>query len=89
MLGKGNIFLIGPMGSGKTAVGRHLSRMLRFTFHDSDADVEARTGVDIAFIFEKEGESGFRLRCKGEDPVDRYVVHTESNCWKAVEPIRV
>jgi shikimate kinase len=64
MLGKGNVFLIGPMGSGKTAVGRHLARMLRFTFHDSDADIEARTGVDIAFIFEKEGESGFRIREK-------------------------
>jgi shikimate kinase len=64
MLGKGNIFLIGPMGSGKTAVGRQLARMLRFTFHDSDADIEAKTGVDIAFIFEKEGESGFRIREK-------------------------
>jgi shikimate kinase len=64
MLGKGNVFLIGPMGSGKTAVGRHLARMLRFTFHDSDADIEARTGVDIAFIFEKEGETGFRIREK-------------------------
>jgi shikimate kinase len=64
MLGKGNVFLIGPMGSGKTAVGRHLARMLRFTFHDSDADIEARTGVDIAFIFEKEGEPGFRIREK-------------------------
>jgi shikimate kinase len=52
------------MGSGKTAVGRHLARMLRFTFHDSDADIEARTGVDIAFIFEKEGETGFRIREK-------------------------
>jgi shikimate kinase len=59
-----NIFLIGPMGSGKTAVGRHLARMLHFTFYDSDADSEARTGVDIAFIFEKEGETGFRLREK-------------------------
>jgi shikimate kinase len=64
MLSKRNIFLIGPMGSGKTAVGRHLARMLRFTFHDSDADIEARTGVDIAFIFEKEGEAGFRVREK-------------------------
>ena len=62
MLGKRNIFLIGPMGSGKTAVGRHLARSLRFTFYDSDADIEARTGVDIAFIFEKEGEPGFRVR---------------------------
>jgi shikimate kinase len=52
------------MGSGKTAVGRHLARMLRFTFQDSDADIEARTGVDIPFIFEKEGEPGFRIREK-------------------------
>jgi len=64
MLTKPNIFLIGPMGSGKTAVGRHLARLFRFTFHDSDADIEAKTGVDIAFIFEKEGEAGFRLREK-------------------------
>jgi shikimate kinase len=49
------------MGSGKTAVGRHLARMLHYGFHDSDADIESRTGVDIAFIFEKEG---FRLREK-------------------------
>jgi shikimate kinase len=62
MLSKRNIFLIGPMGSGKTAVGRHLARLFRFTFHDSDADIEARTGVDIAYIFEKEGEEGFRAR---------------------------
>ena len=64
MLTKRNIFLIGPMGSGKTAVGRHLARLFHFTFHDSDADVEAKTGVDIAFIFEKEGEAGFRIREK-------------------------
>ena len=64
MLPKHNVFLIGPMGSGKSAVGRHLARLLRFAFHDSDADVEAKTGVDIAFIFEKEGEAGFRIREK-------------------------
>jgi shikimate kinase len=62
MLGKRNIFLIGPMGSGKTAVGRHLARLSHYTFHDSDADIEAKTGVDIPFIFEKEGEAGFRIR---------------------------
>ncbi len=62
MLAQRNVFLIGPMGSGKTAVGRHLARMLHFAFHDSDSDIEARTGVDIAFIFEKEGEAGFRVR---------------------------
>jgi shikimate kinase len=64
MLSKHNIFLIGPMGSGKSAVGRHLARLYHFKFHDSDADIEAKTGVDIAFIFEKEGEAGFRLREK-------------------------
>lgn len=56
------IFLIGPMGSGKTAVGRQLARMLDLDFYDSDAEVETRTGVDIGFIFEKEGEEGFRRR---------------------------
>ena len=62
MLSQPNVFLIGPMGSGKSAVGRHLARLLRLSFHDSDADIEARTGVDIAFIFEREGEAGFRQR---------------------------
>jgi shikimate kinase len=57
-----NIFLVGPMGAGKSAVGRQLARMLRRDFHDSDAEIEARTGVDIPFIFEKEGEAGFRRR---------------------------
>jgi shikimate kinase len=69
MLGKRNIFLIGPMGSGKTAVGRQLARLFRFSFYDSDADIEAKTGVDIAFIFEKEGEAGFRVREK--ESIDR------------------
>ena len=57
-----SIFLVGPMGSGKSAVGRQLARMLKREFHDSDAEIEARTGVDIPFIFEKEGEAGFRRR---------------------------
>ncbi len=57
-----NIFLIGPMGSGKTAVGRCLAHDLGRPFIDSDAVIEERTGVDIAFIFEKEGEAGFRRR---------------------------
>jgi shikimate kinase len=57
-----NIFLIGPMGAGKSAVGRYLARTLHLSFVDSDDELEARTGVDIPFIFEKEGESGFRKR---------------------------
>jgi shikimate kinase len=62
MLGKRNIFLIGPMGSGKTAVGRILARLLGARFHDSDSEIERQAGVDIPFIFEKEGEAGFRQR---------------------------
>lgn len=61
---KTNVFLIGPMGSGKTAVGRHLARLLRAPFRDSDAEIEARTGVDISYIFSREGEAGFRQREK-------------------------
>jgi len=57
-----NIFLIGPMGAGKSAVGRYLARTLHLSFVDSDDEIESRTGVDIPFIFEKEGEEGFRKR---------------------------
>jgi shikimate kinase len=57
-----NIFLIGPMGSGKSAVGRQLARQLHLDFYDSDVEIERRTGVDIPYIFEKEGEAGFRER---------------------------
>ena len=57
-----NLILVGPMGSGKTAVGRRLARDLDREFVDSDEIIEDRTGVDIAYIFEKEGEAGFRKR---------------------------
>lgn len=50
------------MGAGKSAVGRQLARSLHLDFVDSDDEIEARTGVDIPFIFEKEGEDGFRKR---------------------------
>lgn len=50
------------MGAGKSAVGRQLAKLLHLGFVDSDEEIEKRTGVDIAFIFEKEGESGFRER---------------------------
>lgn len=56
------IFLVGPMGAGKSAVGRQLARALHLSFMDSDDEIESRTGVDIPFIFEKEGEAGFRKR---------------------------
>ena len=57
-----NVFLVGPMGSGKTAVGKHLARLMRAPFRDSDAEIEVRTGVDISYIFSREGEDGFRTR---------------------------
>lgn len=59
---RGNIFLIGPMGAGKTTIGRQLSELLRLEFVDSDHEIEARTGANIPWIFDVEGEEGFRLR---------------------------
>ena len=59
---KTNIFLIGPMGAGKTTIGRQLARRLKMDFYDSDRVIEERTGADIPLIFEKEGEEGFRKR---------------------------
>lgn len=56
------LFLIGPMGAGKSTLGRHLARALRWPFHDSDREIEARTGADIPWIFDVEGEDGFRQR---------------------------
>ena len=58
----GNLFLVGPMGAGKTTVGRHLADLLGRTFIDADHEIERRTGATIPWIFEKEGEAGFRLR---------------------------
>lgn len=59
---KQNIYLVGPMGTGKTAVGKQLARLLEVPFFDSDAEVERRAGVGIPYIFEEEGEAGFRVR---------------------------
>lgn len=58
----GNIFLVGPMGAGKTTIGRQLARELGKDFYDSDKELESRTGADIPLIFELEGEAGFRRR---------------------------
>ncbi len=57
-----NIFLVGPMGAGKSTVGRQLAEALSYTFRDSDQEIQRRTGVDIPTIFEFEGEEGFRNR---------------------------
>lgn len=57
-----NVFLVGLMGAGKTTVGRALARKVGKEFHDSDQEIEARTGVRVSLIFEIEGEPGFRRR---------------------------
>ena len=59
---KKNIILVGLMGAGKSTIGRHLAKVLNKEFYDSDRVIEERTGVDIATIFEIEGEQGFRDR---------------------------
>lgn len=56
------IVLVGPMGAGKTTVGQLLSKKLRLPFKDTDAEIESRTGADIPWIFDVEGEAGFRDR---------------------------
>ena len=56
------IFLVGPMGAGKSSVGRHLAKGLGYRFLDSDAAIIEHTGVSISTIFDIEGEAGFRLR---------------------------
>lgn len=57
-----NIYLIGPMGAGKSTVGRLLAKSLGISFYDSDREIEHRAGVSIPTIFEYEGEEGFRRR---------------------------
>lgn len=57
-----NIFIVGPMGSGKTTVGKIVANELFLEFHDTDATIEKKTGVTIDWIFDIEGEQGFRKR---------------------------
>ena len=57
-----NVFLVGPMGAGKSTIGRQLSTVLKKDFKDSDHEIIARTGASIPLIFEIEGEEGFRKR---------------------------
>lgn len=57
-----NIFLVGPMGAGKSTIGRLLATELLLDFKDTDKEIEDRSGVDIPWIFDMEGEVGFRDR---------------------------
>ena len=57
-----NIFIVGPMGSGKSTVGKIISSELFLNFFDTDEEIETRTGASIDWIFDLEGEDGFRKR---------------------------
>ena len=56
------LFIVGPMGVGKTTVGKLLASELGLRFFDSDREIEKRTGTNISWIFDVEGEKGFRDR---------------------------
>ena len=62
MIENNNVYLVGPMGVGKTTIGRALAKNLGMEFMDSDQEIEDRTGVTICTIFDIEGEGGFRDR---------------------------
>lgn len=62
MSSKNSVYLVGPMGVGKTTIGKVLAELLDMEFIDSDREIEAATGADIPWIFDVEGEAGFRVR---------------------------
>lgn len=62
MIKSRNIFLIGPMGAGKSTIGRQLADLLKLQFFDSDREIEERCGASIDWIFDLEGEDQFRIR---------------------------
>ena len=57
-----NVYLVGMMAAGKSTIGRLVATRLGLTFHDTDKVIEERAGADIAWIFDREGERGFRRR---------------------------
>ncbi len=59
---KTSIYLVGPMGAGKSTLGRLLAAELKLDFYDSDKVIEERSGANIPWIFDMEGEAGFRER---------------------------
>ena len=59
-----NLYLVGPMGAGKSTIGKQLAQELKYDFLDTDQEIEKRTGADISWIFDVEGEEGFRKREK-------------------------
>ena len=82
-----NIFIVGPMGSGKTTVGKIVANELFLEFFDTDATIEEKTGVTIDWIFDIEGEAGFRKRetwyLKSSYHLNSIVLATVADC---IEP---
>lgn len=72
----GNIFLVGPVGAGKSRIGSLLAKALKRKFYDSDHTIEKNYGVDIAWLIELEGEAGFRAR--EEDVIEQLTAHKDS-----------
>ena len=74
------LFIIGPMASGKSLLGRKLSEYLDLPYVDTDKEIELRAGAEISWIFEKEGEKGFRDRestiLKESSSLDNFIIST-------------
>ena len=86
---KSNIFLVGPMGAGKTSVARALARHLHKDCYDSDEEIELKTGVSLSWIFDLEGMSGYRqreMRIIDElSKLDNIVLSTGGGCIETPE----
>ena len=87
--GKNNIFLIGPMGAGKTSVGRYLAKHLQKDFYDSDEQIEHKMGVSLSWIFDLEGKQGFRHRemkmIEELSQLNNIVLSTGGGCVETLE----
>lgn len=84
-----NVFLVGPMGAGKTTVGKFLAQRLNLHFHDSDDEIERNTGASLSWIFDIEGLEGYRNReMKALDHLSKLknvVVSTGGGCVETPE----
>lgn len=87
------IFLVGPMGAGKTTIGKLLADDLNLEFIDVDREIEVRAGVDIPWIFDREGEAGFRVRESAVlselSKIDRALISTGGGAVLSVENRKV
>ena len=78
------IVLVGPMGAGKSTIGSLLAKQLDLPFKDTDAVIEDRSGADIPWIFDMEGESGFRLRETSEEGLPRRPFFSKSHSLRSL-----